>query len=60
MNRMEQRKPDVVSIDVDVNTDSIDKALGKLKELHKKITEVKTLADEVTTVISDLKLELKL
>lgn len=49
-----------ISVKVKVNTDSVDGALDKVKELYEKITEVKTLADEVTTVISDLKLEIKL
>lgn len=60
-NSMAKRgKSNTISVDVNVNTTSVDEALGKVKELYEKITEVKTLADEVTTVISGLNLEIKL
>ena len=44
---------DTVTINVNAKTDAIDRAIEKVNELHKKITEVRTLADEVTAVISN-------
>ena len=58
---MEKKKTrDTIAVNVDVNTNSVDQALEKVRELHEKITEVKTLADEGTAVISKIKLEVEL
>ena len=51
---------DRVEIKINADVSKIENAAEKVNELYKKIQEVKTLANEVSSCIADLHLEINI